>query len=98
MNQLLAATTLNDNLAQIVSNLQTLMDSFWIYIVLAMAAAVVAWGAYIGIRIAIAHRNEDKINSRGMVKSLIIGIIIMFVIAMGAPLLINGLSAWVGIA
>ena len=98
MTNLLAATTLNDSLAQIVANLQTLMDSFWIYIVLAMAAAVVVWGAYIGIRIAIAHRNEDKINSRGMVKSLIIGIIIMFVIAMGAPLLINGLSAWVGIS
>ena len=98
MTNLLAATTLNDSLTQIVANLQTLMDSFWIYIVLAMAAAVVVWGAYIGIRIAIAHRNEDKINSRGMVKSLIIGIVIMFVIAMGAPLLINGLSAWVGIA
>ena len=97
MTNLLAATTLNDNLAQIVANLQTLMDSFWIYIVLAMAAVVVVWGAYIGIKVAIAHRNEDKINARGMVKSLIIGIIIMFVIAMGAPLLINGLTAWVGI-
>ncbi len=96
MNQLLAATTLDGSLSQIVANLQTLMDSFWVYIVLAMAAAVVVWGAYIGIKVAIAHRNEDKINARGMVKSLIIGIIIMFVIAMGAPLLINGLSAWVG--
>ena len=36
------------------------------------------------------------INSRDMVKSLIIGIVIMFVIAMGAPLLIEGLGAWVG--
>ncbi len=98
MTNLLAATTLDGNLAQIVANLQTLMDSFWIYIVLAMAAVVVVWGAYIGIKVAIAHRNEDKINARGMVKSLIIGIIIMFVIAMGAPLLINGLSAWVGVA
>ena len=97
MSQLLAAT-LDGNLAEIVSNLSTLMDSFWIYIVLAMAAVVVVWGAYIGIRVAIANRNEDKINARGMVKSLIIGIIIMFVIAMGAPLLINGFSAWVGIA
>ena len=96
MNQLLAANTLDGSLSQIVTNLQTLMDSFWIYIVLAMAAVVVVWGAYIGIKVAIAHRNEDKINARGMVKSLIIGIIIMFVIAMGAPLLINGLSAWVG--
>ncbi len=96
MNTLLAATTLNENLQGIVTKLNELMDSFWIYIVLAMAAVVVVWGAYVGIRIAIANRNEDKINARGMVKNLIVGIIIMFVIAMAAPLLINGLSAWVG--
>lgn len=97
MTNLLAAATLNENLQGIITKLNELMNSFWIYIVLAMAAVVVVWGAYIGIKVAIAHRNEDKINSRGMVKNLIIGIIIMFVIAMGAPLLINGLSAWVGI-
>lgn len=96
MTNLLAATTLNDSLQGIVTKLNELMDSFWIYIVLAMAAVVVVWGAYVGIKIAIAHRNEDKINSRDMVKSLIIGIVIMFVIAMGAPLLIEGLGAWVG--
>ena len=92
MNTLLAAT-LNDNLAEIVGKLQSLMDSFWIYIVMALA---VVWGAFVGIKIAIAHKNEEKINARDMVKNLIIGIIIIFVVAMGAPLLINGLSAWVG--
>jgi len=97
MTNLLAAATLNENLQGIITKLSELMNSFWIYIVLAMAAVVVVWGAYIGIKVAIAHRNEDKINARGMVKSLIIGIIVMFVIAMGAPLLINGLSAWVGV-
>ena len=97
MTNLLAATTLDQNLQGIITKLNELMNSFWIYIVLAMAAVVVVWGAYIGIKVAIAHRNEDKINARGMVKSLIVGIIVMFVIAMGAPLLINGLSAWVGI-
>lgn len=96
MNNMLNATTLDDSLAEIVSKLQTLMDSFWIYIVMALAAVVVVWGAYVGIKIAIAHKNEEKINARDMVKNLIIGIIIIFVIAMGAPLLINGLSAWVG--
>ena len=94
MNNLLAAT-LNDNLAENVEKLQSLMDSFWIYIVMALAAVVVIWGAYVGIKIAIAHKNEEKINARDMVKNLIIGIIIIFVVAMGAPLLINGLSAWV---
>ena len=98
MTNLLAAATLNESLAGIVTKLSELMDSFWIYIVLAMAAVVVVWGAYIGIKVAIAHKNEDKINSRDMVKNLIIGIIIMFVIAVGAPLLIEGLSAWVGTA
>ena len=97
MTNLLAAATLNESLEVIVAKLSELMDSFWIYIILAMAAVVVVWGAYIGIKVAIAHRNEDKINARDMVKSLIIGIIIMFVIAMGAPLLIEGLSAWVGV-
>ena len=95
MNNLMAAT-LNGSLGGIVTKLNELMNSFWIYIVLAMAAVVVVWGAYIGIKIALAHRNEEKINSRDMVKNLIIGVIIMFVIAMGAPLLINGLAAWVG--
>ena len=96
MNNMLNATTLDDSLAEIVSKLQTLMDSLWIYIVMALAAVVVVWGAYVGIKIAIAHKNEEKINARDMVKNLIIGIIIIFVVAMGAPLLINGLSAWVG--
>ena len=96
MNNLLAATTLDDSLQGIVTKLQSLMDSFWIYIVMALAAVVVIWGAYVGIKIAIAHKNEEKINARDMVKNLIIGSDSIFVIAMGAPLLINGLSAWVG--
>ena len=98
MKNLFLAATLDGNLAQIVEKLNGLMDSFWVYIVLALAAVVVVWGAYVGIKIAIAHKNEEKINARDMVKNLIIGIVIIFVVAMGAPLLIEGLSAWVGTA
>ena len=62
MTNLLAATTptLDGSLAQIVEKLSVLMDSFWIYIVLALAAVVVVWGAYVGIKIAIAHRTKRK--------------------------------------
>ena len=63
MNGNLLAATLDGNLGQIVTNLQTLMDSFWIYIVMALAAVVVIWGAYVGIKIAIAHKNEEKIKN-----------------------------------
>lgn len=96
MINLLAADTLDSNLQEIVTKLGNLMDTFWIYIVIALAAVVAIWGAYIGIKIAIAHRNEEKINARDMVKNLIIGIVIIFIVAMGAPLLIKGLGAWVG--
>ena len=96
MTDLFLAATLNENLQEIVTKLNELMDTFWIYIVMALAAVVVVWGAYVGIRIAVAHRNEEKINARDMVKNLVVGIVIIFVVAMGAPLLINGLSAWVG--
>ena len=96
MGNVLLAASLNENLQEITNKHSELMDSFWIYIVMALAAVVVIWGAYVGIRIAVAHRNEEKINARDMVKNLIIGIVIIFVVAMGAPLLINGLSAWVG--
>ena len=93
---ILAQAGLNENLAGIIEKLNELMNSFWIYIVLALTAVVVIWGAYVGIKIAIAHRNEEKINARDMIKNLIIGIVVIFVVAMGAPLLIKGLSAWVG--
>ena len=96
MNNLLAATTLDDSLQGIVTKMHSHILRIWIYIYMALAAEDVIWGAYVGIKIAIAHKNEEKINARDMVKNLIIGIIIIFVIAMGAPLLINGLSAWVG--
>ena len=39
--------------------------------------------------------SKEKINAKGMLKQLIIGIVIMFVLAAGTPLLINGLSHWV---
>ena len=79
----------------IVDKIAELVNSFWIYIVMAMGAVVVIWGAYIGIRVSVANRREEQINSRAMVKGLVIGIIIMAVIAMACPLLINGLAHFV---
>lgn len=63
--------------------------------IMAGAAIVVVWGAVIGVKIAVANRKEEQINARGMLKSLVIGIIVIFVIAVAGPLLINGLSSWI---
>ena len=79
---------------QIVTKIDELIDCVWVYVVIALASVVVVWGAYIGIKIIIANKNDEKINARDMVKQLIVGIVIMFVLAVGLPLLINGLISW----
>ena len=45
MNFNLLAEGLDGSLAEIVAKLQSLIDSFWIYIVIALAAVVVIWGS-----------------------------------------------------
>ena len=87
--------TMETSFGTIVEKIAELVNSFWIYIVLAMGTIVVVWSSYLGIRIAIAKRKEEQINARGMIKNLAIGTIVMFTIAMAVPLLINGLSWWV---
>ena len=88
---------LDNSLAQIIEKLNELMESAWNYVILALAAGIVLWGVYVGVKIVLANRKEEKINARDMLKNLIIGIIVIFVVAMGAPLLIKGLMSWVGI-
>ena len=91
------STTLDNSLSQIIEKLNELMGSLWNYVILALAAGIVLWGVYVGIKIVLANRKEEKINARDMLKNLIIGIVVIFVVAMGAPLLIKGLMSWVGI-
>ncbi len=86
--------TMDSSFRTIINKISELVNSFWIYIILAMGTATIVWSSYLGIRIAVARRKEEQINARGMVKNLVIGIIVMFTIAMAVPLLINGLSWW----
>ena len=85
---------MDSQFAIIMNKLSELIDSVWLYLIIGASAVVVVWGAYIGIRVAIAKKNEEKINAKGMVKGLVIGIVIAFILAGGLPLLIKGLSAW----
>ena len=78
----------------LTSNISKLVDSTWVYFVIALGSVAVIWGAYIGIRIAFAKKKEEQINAKGMIIRFFIGIVIMFVLAGGLPLLIRGMSAW----
>ena len=84
------------NFKSITDKLTELIDSIWIYLIIGCSAVVVIWGAYIGIRLAVAKKNEQKADTQGMVKRLVIGIVIMFVLAGALPLLVKGLALWIG--
>ena len=85
---------LEKRLKAFVEKVEELIDAVWIYLVIAGGSVVTIWGAYIGIKVAVAKKNEEQINARGMVKSLIIGTVVIFVFAVAVPLLIKGLITW----
>lgn len=86
--------TMQSSFSSIVEKISELVNSIWIYVVIALSTVVVVWSAYIGIRVITAKKNDEKINARKMIKQLLIGILIMFVFATCMPLLINGMSHW----
>ena len=85
----------DNSFKQIVTKIEELVDSFWVYIIMAGASVIVVWGAVIGIKIAVARGKEEQINARAMFKNLVIGIIVVFVISVATPMLLKGLSSWV---
>lgn len=88
---------MNEDFQSIITKLETLITDFWGLTVALLAAVVVIWCVYVGVRLIVAHRNEERIDSKKMIKNLIVGVIIIFVLAVGVPLLIDGLSSWSGI-
>ena len=88
-------TSLDTKFAEIITKLSELKDVFWKYAIIILSLIIVIWGVYIGIKIITASRNDEKVNAKGMLKNLLIGVVVIFVIAVGAPLLIEGLETWV---
>ena len=88
---------MDTSMAELMTKIGDLVSTIYPYLLIAVALVVLVWGVYIGVRIAIAHKNEEQVNARGMVKNLIIGVLVIFIIMVAVPLLISGLSAWAGV-
>ena len=70
MNFNLLAEGLDGSLAEIVAKLQSLIDSFWIYIVIALAAVFGCCGGSNCDKIASSPRTGGKRNTRENDKKL----------------------------
>ena len=87
---------LTQHLSEFAATVSELFDSFWWLFLTLAAVLIVAWGAYVGIKYVVAQRNEQKVEARDLIKQLLIGILIIVAITVGGPLIVKGLSAWMG--
>lgn len=87
------AMELDNSFRTLIIKTAEMTNSIWLYLVIGCSSVVAIWGAYIGIRVLVAKKNEQKIDAKGMMENLLIGIIFAFILAVAAPLLINGLAA-----
>ena len=73
-----------------------LIKSMWVPCVAIASALAVAWGIYLGIKYWTSAGDEQKKKSaKSAIISFVIGVIVIFVVAVGAPLGIGALSEWV---
>lgn len=73
-----------------------LIQSMWVPCVAVAGSLAVAWGIYLGIKYWMSAGDEQKKKSaKSSIISFVIGVIIIFVVAVGAPLAIGALSEWV---
>lgn len=93
---LLTDSDLNQPLGEFADKMSELIDSFWWLFLTLAAVLIVAWGAYVGIKYVVAQRNEQKVEAHDLIKQLLIGILIIVAITVGGPLIVKGLSAWMG--
>lgn len=81
---------------QEVSNyVEYLFDEYSPYMIWVFLATAGVWSLAMGIAIIIAQKNEDKAKAKKMLINYGIGLIVIFVILVAAPLLVKGIAALV---
>lgn len=92
-NFLLAADTANFN--QFGTVLSDLFDSMFTPLISIAVALTAIWGVYLGFKFWRSGGDENKRKeAKNAIWSFIIGIVVIFVVAVAAPLLISALSTW----
>lgn len=80
---------------EISDALKDLIGQMWVPCIAVASALTVVWGVYLGIKFWSAGGDEQKKKSaKSAVISFVVGIIIIFVAAVGAPMLIAALTQW----
>ncbi len=83
-------TDLSDSITELI-------DSMWVPCVSVASALAVAWGIFLGVKYWLSAGDEQKKKSaKSAIISFVVGVIVIFAVAVGAPLGIGALSEWAG--
>ena len=76
--------------------LQSLISSMWVPLVGGASALAVVWGLYLGLKFWLSAGDENKRKeAKSAIISFVVGTVVIFAVAVCAPLLIAALSTWV---
>lgn len=76
--------------------LADLFDSMFTPLIAIASSLAVIWGVYLGLKYWRSGGDENKRKeAKSAVVSFVVGIVVIFIVAVGAPLLITALSQWV---
>lgn len=87
----LLATYFND----FTSTLSGLFDEMFTPLISIASALAVVWAVYLGIKFWLSSGDENKRKeAKSAVISFVVGTVVIFAVAVGAPLLIAALAEW----
>ena len=92
-NLLLAASSGGD-FKEVSEVLSELFDSMFAPLISIAVSLCAIWGVYLGFKFWRADDEKKQKEAKDGVKHFIVGIIVIFMVAVAAPLLITALSQW----
>ena len=90
--------TLENNLNDFGTNFSSLFYIIFPAILGIGLLVIIAKGVHLGWKIINAKKTEERIDAKAGVKQLIIGVLVVFIIAIAASPIISGLASWAGVS
>ncbi len=85
---------LESSLDEVRTQIDTLVNTVTPWVFGILAAIVVIWVIYMGVRYISATSADKRKEAKEIIKQFIIGIVLLFVLAAVAGSIIGGLYAW----
>ncbi len=82
----------SNNETKIIAFTNSIINNYFKYIILILITTSSIWSIFMGIKIIIANKTDEREKAYLMIKNYIIGIIVIFIIIVAIPYLVKGIA------